>query len=68
MKDKEKKSLLTNIINEYKKVTWASKSTVFQVTVIVLLITLFIAVMVTAFDFSFNYLLSRISEILRRVI
>lgn len=68
MKDKEKNNLLSNILNEYKNVTWANKSTVFQVTVIVLLITIFIAIMVTAFDFSLTYLLGKLSDLLRKVI
>lgn len=67
MKDKKNKNLLTKIIEEYKKVTWADRSTVFQVTVIVLLITIFIATMVTLFDFSLKYFLDGVSNLLRKV-
>lgn len=68
MRVEKNKGLLSNILNEYKKVTWANKSTVFQVTVIVLLITAFIAILVTVFDISLSYVLNNISNLLKRVI
>lgn len=65
---KDNMNLLQRVIAEYKKVTWAPKSTVFQVTVIVLLITLFVAVMVLCFDFAFGYVINSIQTLLKQVI
>lgn len=67
MKD-EKKKLFTRIIDEYKKVTWASKAEVLQVTIIVLLITAFITIMIVCFDYIFNIALSNITNILKSII
>lgn len=67
MKD-EKKKLFTRIIDEYKKVTWASKAEVLQVTIIVLLITIFITIMIVCFDYIFNIALSNITNILKSII
>lgn len=67
MKD-VKKNLLTRIIDEYKKVTWAKPREVVQVTIIVLLITAFVTVVVIGFDYIFNFLLNSITSILRSVI
>lgn len=44
--EKEKKGLLSRIVDEYKKVIWPNKSEVIQVTIIVLLITTFVALYV----------------------
>lgn len=59
----KKGNILTQIINEYKKVQWASKKTVFQVTLIVLLITFFVSMYVTLFDFIFSRGIDGISNI-----
>lgn len=67
MKD-VKKNLLTRIIDEYKKVTWAKPREVVQVTIIVLLITAFVTVVVIGFDYIFNFVLNSITSILRSVI
>lgn len=68
MKDEKKKNLLTRIVNEYKKVTWASASEVVQVTIIVLLITAFIAIMIIMFDFAFNLIIKNATTLLRSLI
>ncbi|MFG5919554.1 preprotein translocase subunit SecE [Sneathia vaginalis] len=68
MKDEKKKNLLTRIVDEYKKVTWASASEVVQVTIIVLLITAFIAVMIIMFDFAFNLIIKNATTLLRSLI
>ncbi|WP_156286031.1 preprotein translocase subunit SecE [Oceanivirga salmonicida] len=68
MEENKKKNLLSRVIEEYKKVTWADRPTVFQVTVIVLLITAFVSLMVVLFDFSFKYVLDTISELLGKVL
>ena len=54
-----------NIINEYKKIYWPGKSEVFHVTIIVLLITLFIALYILFFDNVFDFLLNRLTLILK---
>lgn len=68
MKDEKKKNLLTRIVDEYKKVTWASASEVVQVTIIVLLITAFIAIMIIMFDFAFNFIIKNATTLLRSLI
>ena len=68
MKDEKKKNLLTRIVDEYKKVTWASASEVVQVTIIVLLITAFIAIMIIMFDFAFNLIMKNATTLLRSLI
>lgn len=68
MKDEKKKNLLTRIVDEYKKVTWASASEVVQVTIIVLLITAFIAIMIIMFDFAFNLIIKNATILLRSLI
>lgn len=59
----KKGNIFTQILNEYKKVQWASKKDVFQTTLIVLLITLCISVYVTFFDFIFSRGINGISNI-----
>lgn len=68
MKDENKKNLFLRIVSEYKKVTWASVPEVIQVTIIVLLITAFIAIMIILFDFAFNIIMTRITSILSSVL
>lgn len=60
---KEKENFLTRIISEYKQVTWADKKTVFQTTVIVLLIAAFVAFYIMGFDFIFNQAIKGITYI-----
>ena len=64
MKDDKSKNLLVKIVEEYKKVTWPTKSEIFQVTIVVLLITIFVAILVMAFDLSFKFILDRIANII----
>lgn len=66
--EKEKKGFFARIITEYKKVTWADVPTVFQVTIIVLLITAFIAIMVMSFDVIFKYFLNGLSNVIKYLI
>ena len=54
-----------NMINEYKKIYWPGKSEVFHVTIIVLLITLFIAVYTVIFDTGFNFILLKLTNTLK---
>lgn len=46
-----KGNIFKKILAEYKLVTWASKKTVFQTTVIVLLIALLVSIYIMGFDF-----------------
>ncbi|CAM3101491.1 preprotein translocase subunit SecE [Streptobacillus ratti] len=62
---KEKMNLLNQIIAEYKQVQWPSKAEVFQVTIVVLLITLFVSLMILIFDFSFTTFMGRFSSIVK---
>ncbi|WP_156298931.1 preprotein translocase subunit SecE [Streptobacillus canis] len=62
---KEKMSLFNQIIAEYKQVQWPTKAEVFQVTIVVLLITLFISLMILIFDFGFTTLMDRFSSIVK---
>ena len=57
-----------NLINEYKKIYWPGRTEVFHVTVIVILMTAFIAIYTLLFDTAFNFILAKISEILRNLI
>lgn len=59
------KETFANLREEYKKIYWPSKGETYHVTVIVLLITAFIAVYSVLFDTAFNFVLTKISEILR---
>lgn len=54
-----------NLINEYKKIYWPGKTEVFHVTVIVLLITIFIATCLLLFDTAFNLVLTRLTVVLK---
>lgn len=54
-----------NLISEYKKIYWPSKNEVFHVTIIVLLITLFVALCILFFDNSFDFILNRLTAILK---
>ena len=54
-----------NLINEYKKIHWPDKVEVFHVTVIVLLITIFVALYTLFFDTAFNFILTRLTAVLK---
>lgn len=54
-----------SLISEYKKIYWPGKKEVYHVTVIVLLITFFVATCLLLFDTAFNLMLTRLTVILR---
>ena len=54
-----------NLINEYKKIYWPDRTEVFHVTVIVLLITVFVALYALFFDTAFNFILTRLTAVLK---
>ena len=62
---KEKKNLLSQIITEYKQVQWPTVPEVIQVTIVVLLITLFISLMILIFDISFTSIMTRFSDLIK---
>ncbi|WP_231106528.1 preprotein translocase subunit SecE [Streptobacillus moniliformis] len=62
---KEQMNLFNQIIAEYKLVLWPSKAEVFQVTIVVLLITLFVSLMILIFDFGFTTFMDRFSSIVK---
>lgn len=64
-KNNEKKVASVSLIDEYKKIHWPSKLEVFHTTVIVLLVTLFVAFYVLAFDAAFNILLGSLTKFLK---
>ena len=65
---KEKKNLLSQIITEYKQVQWPTVPEVIQVTIVVLLITLFIYLMILIFDISFTSIMTRFSDLIKSII
>lgn len=65
---KNKMSLVKQVITEYKQVQWPSKKEVTQVTVIVLLITLFVSLMLLIFDFSFITVMDRFQNLVKTII
>lgn len=65
---KENKNLLSQIISEYKQIIWPTKSDVFQATIIVMLITLFISIMIFVFDFSFVTVMNRFQMLVKSII
>ena len=62
------KEVLGNLREEYKKIYWPNKIEVYHVTIIVILMTAFIAIYTLLFDTAFNFILAKISEILRNLI
>ena len=62
------KEAFGNWREEYKKRYWPEKIEVYHVTVIVILMTAFIAIYTLLFDTAFNFILAKISEILRNLI
>ena len=55
-------------LSEYKKIFWPKRQDVFHTTVIVLLVTAFVAIMVLLFDVTFNFVVSRLTVALSKVI
>lgn len=66
--EEKKQNLLSRIVSEYKKVTWASLPEVLQVTVVVLIITVFVALMIILFDLSFKTIIDTVSKTLAKFI
>lgn len=66
--EEKKQNLLSRIVSEYKKVTWASLPEVLQVTVVVLIITTFVALMIMLFDLSFKTIIDTVSKTLAKFI
>ena len=62
------KEAFGNLREEYKKIYWPDKIEVYHVSVIVILMTAFIAIYTLLFDTAFNFVLAKISEVLRNLI
>jgi preprotein translocase, secE subunit len=62
------KEVLGNLREEYKKIYWPDKIEVYHVTIIVILMTAFIAIYTLLFDTAFNFVLVKISDILKNLI
>ena len=56
---------LKNLREEYKKIYWPNKKEVYHVTVIVILITIFIALYTLLFDTAFSFVLTNVSNIIK---
>ena len=59
---------IRNLREEYKKIYWPDKIAIYHVTLIVMLMTAFIAVYTRLFDTAFNFVLAKISEVLRNIL
>ena len=59
---------LKNLREEYKKIYWPNKKDVYHVTVIVILITIFIALYTLLFDTAFSFVLTNVSNIIKNFI
>ena len=57
-----------NFLSEYKKIFWPKKQNIFHTTVIVLLVTAFVAIMVLLFDITFNFVISQLTAILSKIV
>jgi preprotein translocase, secE subunit len=62
------KEVFGNLREEYKKIYWPDKIEVYHVTVIVILMTTFIALYTMLFDTAFNFVLAKISDALRNIL
>ena len=62
------KEAFGNLREEYKKIFWPNKIEVYHVTVIVILMTAFIALYTLLFDTAFNFTLVKISNLLSRLL
>ena len=59
---------LKNLREEYKKIYWPNKKEVYHVTVIVILMTIFIALYTLLFDTAFSFVLTNVSNIIKNFI
>ena len=59
---------LKNLREEYKKIYWPNKKELYHVTVIVILITIFIALYTLLFDTAFSFVLTNVSNIIKNFI
>ena len=59
---------LKNLREEYKKIYWPNKKEVYHVTVIVILITIFIALYTLLFDTAFSFVLTNVSNVIKNFI
>ena len=57
-----------NFLSEYKIIFCSKKQNIFHTTVIVLLVTAFVAIMVLLFDITFNFVISRLTAILSKIV
>ena len=62
------KEVLGNLREEYKKIYWPDKVEIYHVTIIVILMTAFIAIYTLLFDTAFNFVLAKISDIVKNLI
>ena len=62
------KEVFGNLLEEYKKIYWPNKKEVYHVTVIVILITIFIALYTLLFDTAFSFVLTNVSNIIKNFI
>ena len=62
------KEAFGNLREEYKKIYWPDKIEVYHVTVIVILMTVFIALYTLLFDKAFDFVMAKISDILKNLI
>ena len=62
------KEVFGNLREEYKKIYWPDKIEVYHVTVIVILMTVFIALYTLLFDKAFDFVMAKISDILKNFI
>ena len=62
------KEVFGNLREEYKKIYWPDKIEVYHVTVIVILMTAFIALYTLLFDKAFDFVMAKISDILKNLI
>ena len=62
------KEAFGNLREEYKKIYWPNKKEVYHVTVIVILITIFIALYTLLFDTAFSFVLTNVSNIIKNFI
>ena len=62
------KEVFGNLREEYKKIYWPDKIEVYHVTVIVILMTVFIALYTLLFDKAFDFVMAKISDVLKNLI
>lgn len=64
-KERNRAFSYNSLAEEYRKIYWPGKVEVFHITVIVLLVTLFVAVYVLTFDAVFSIVLRNLTNILK---